>query len=282
MDATLPSLFVSHGSPMIALEPGVAGAFLARLGPAVDATFGRPRAIVAVSAHTLARAPVVLGASRHETIHDFGGFPRELYELRYDAPGEPAVAAEVGRLLQQAGLPATVAEAGGLDHGIWTAMRHVYPEADVPVVPLAFVPTQSPAQQFALGAALAPLRRQGVLVLGTGSITHNLRRLFGGVHGAPDAQAPEIEESRAFRAWMAERSAAGDWQALFDYRRQAPFAVDMHPSDEHLLPWYAAAGAGGAETAPVRLHASVTHGALGMDAYAFGPEGTALAQALAA
>ncbi|MEW6706487.1 MAG: class III extradiol ring-cleavage dioxygenase [Pseudomonadota bacterium] len=276
----LPSLFVSHGSPMIALQPGAAGAFLARLGPALDAAFGRPRAIVAVSAHTLARAPLVLGAARHEAVHDFGGFPAELYRLRYDAPGSPDVAGRVMQLLGAAGIGARHRDAGGLDHGIWTVLRHLYPDADVPVVPLAFAPSAPPAQQFALGAALAPLRSEGVLVLGTGSITHNLRRLFGGVHGTAEADAPEIGESAAFRRWFAERSMARDWPALFDYRAQAPHAVDMHPTDEHLLPWFAAAGAGGADAAPRRLHASVTLGALGMDAYAFGPDADRLGQAL--
>ncbi|MED5617780.1 dioxygenase family protein [Ideonella sp. BN130291] len=278
---TLPSLFVSHGSPMIALEPGLAGAFLARLGPAIDATFGRPRAIVAISAHTLARAPVALGAARHDTIHDFGGFPPALYALRYDAPGDPALAADVVQRLAEHGIAAQRSEAGGLDHGIWTALRYVYPEADVPIVPLAFVHSESPARQFALGAALAPLREQGVLVLGTGSITHNLRRLFGGVHGRPDADAPEIEESAAFRRWMAERSAARDWDALWDYRAKAPFAAEMHPTDEHLLPWFATAGSGGLQAQPVRLHDSVSFGALGMDTYAFGEPAAALAAALA-
>jgi 4,5-DOPA dioxygenase extradiol len=275
----LPSLFVSHGSPMIALEPGAAGAFLARLGPAIDAAFGRPRAIVAVSAHTVARAPLVLGAARHDTVHDFGGFPQALYALRYDAPGEPGLARDVAQRLSSAGIEAHHTDSGGLDHGIWTALRYVYPQADVPIVPLAFVPTWSPAQLFAMGAALAPLRSQGVLVLGTGSITHNLRRLFGGVHGRPQAEAPEAHDSAAFRSWFAERSAARDWPALWDYRAQAPYAVEMHPSDEHLLPWYVAAGAGGDAT-PLRVHDSVTFGALGMDAYAFGAEAPALAQAL--
>jgi 4,5-DOPA dioxygenase extradiol len=131
------------------------------------------------------------------------------------------------------------------------------------------VPSQGPAQQFALGEALQGLGREGVLVLGSGSITHNLRRLFR-AQGMPAVDAPEIAESAGFRGWMAERSAARDWDALFDYRAQAPHAVDMHPTDEHLLPWFVAAGAGGRGHAPVRLHESVTHGALGMDAYAFG------------
>ena len=274
----LPPIFVSHGSPMIALEPGAAGAFLQRLGPAIDATFGRPRAIVVLSAHSLARAPVLLAAQRHAAVYDFGNFDPKLYTLRYDAPGAPALAARVQALLAGAGIAAQTAPDGGLDHGIWTALRYLYPQADIPVLPLAWVPTLAPAAQFALGQALAPLGGEGVLVLGSGSITHNLGRVFAaGLHSA--AYQPEVTESAAFRGWIHERSAARDWDALFDYRAQAPHAQDMHPSDEHLLPWYIAAGAGGREHAPLRLHASVTHGALGMDAYAFGPA-AALWQAL--
>ena len=276
---TLPSVFVSHGSPMIALEPGAAGAFMQRLGPAIDATFGRPRAIVAISAHTAARAPVLLAAGRHQAVYDFGNFDPRLNKLRYDAPGAPNLAPRVAGLLQAAGLPVHVSGDSGLDHGIWTALRYVYPDADIAVLPLAFVPTQPPAQQFALGEALAPLRDEHVLVLGTGSITHNLRRVFaGGLNGPSDV--PEIPESAAFRGWMHERSTKRDWDALFDYRRQAPHAVDMHPSDEHLLPWFVAAGAGGRDAPAERLHESVTNGSLGMDVYAFGAEAPRLRAAL--
>jgi 4,5-DOPA dioxygenase extradiol len=280
MSSRLPSLFVSHGSPMIALEPGAAGAFLTTLGPAIDKTFGRPRAIVVASAHTTAREPVVLGARQHHAIYDFGDFDPRLNQMRYDAPGAPELAARVADLLQASGIAVHQVDQGGLDHGIWTALRYVYPEADIPVVPLAFVPTQSPAQQFALGAALSPLRGDGVLVLGTGSITHNLRRLFAGGLHAPSG-VPEIAESAAFREWMRARSEARDWAALADYRRRAPHAVDMHPTDEHLMPWFVAAGAGGTEASPRRLHDSVTHGLIGMDAYAFGEEAAALWKALA-
>ncbi len=276
---TLPSIFVSHGSPMIALEPGAAGAFLQRLGPAIDGAFGRPRAIVAISAHTAGREPVLLAAARHQAVHDFGGFDPKLFTLRYDAPGAPELAPRVAQALQAAGLSVQVTDEGGLDHGIWTALRYMYPAADIPVLPLAFVPSRSPAQQFALGEALAPLRREGVLVLGTGSITHNLRRVFANGLNAV-AEQPEIPESAAFRSWLLQRAQARQWDRLFDYREQAPHAVDMHPSDEHLLPWFVAAGAGGRDTAPARLHDSVTFGSLGMDAYAFGAEAQALRDAL--
>jgi 4,5-DOPA dioxygenase extradiol len=269
--ARLPAIFVSHGSPMTALEPGAAGAFMQALGPRIDAQFGRPRAILAISAHTAARAPVLLAAARHEAVYDFGGFDPRLHTLRYDAPGAPALAERVAALLGEAGVPVHVSPEGGLDHGNWTPLRYMYPDADIPVLPLAFVPTQSPAQQFALGAALAPLLGEGVLLLASGSITHNLQRVFSqGMRGPVDAA--EIPQSAAFRHWMLERSAARDWDALFDYRARAPHALDMHPTDEHLLPWYVAAGAGGTEYAPLRLHDSITYGSLGMDAYAFGPQ----------
>ena len=276
----LPPIFLSHGSPMMALEPRQAGAFMQRLGPVIDATFGRPRAIVALSAHSLARQPALLVAAHHAAVYDFGGFDPKLYTLRYDAPGAPELAARVRELLADAGIGAQTVDQGGLDHGIWTPLRYAWPAADIPVLPLAWVPSQSPAEQFALGQALAPLAHEGVLVLGSGSITHNLRRVFAGGLNVP-AEQPEIAESAAFRHWMQARSMARDWPALFDYRAQAPHAVDMHPSDEHLLPWYHAAGAGGRAHAPLRLHDSITYGALGMDAYAFGPSAPVLAAALA-
>jgi 4,5-DOPA dioxygenase extradiol len=269
MSKHLPPLFISHGSPMIALEPGAAGAFLQRLGPAIDAAFGRPKAIIMLSAHTLAREPVALAAARHEAVYDFGNFDQRLFALRYDAPGAPELADRVATLAKARSLPQ-----GGLDHGIWTALMYLYPQADVPVLPLAWSPRESPAALFAFGQSLAPLADEGVLIIGSGSITHNLRRVFE--NGMHNAGQPEIAESKDFRAWMRERSAARDWDSLLDYRRLAPHAVDMHPSDEHLLPWYIAAGVGGREAAPLRLHESVTFGALGMDTYAFGPQAAAL------
>ena len=279
MNTLLPTLYLSHGSPMTALEPGAAGAFLQRLGPAIDARFGRPRAVLAISAHTLVREPVLLAAPRHAAVYDFGGFPDALYQLRYDAPGAPALAGRVQDLLAGAGVPVHRVDDGGLDHGIWTPLRYMYPDADVPVLPLGFVPTWTPQRLQAFGQALAPLAAEGVLIVGTGSITHNLRMVFGS-GGRPPVDAPEVASSAAFRAWVAERAAAADWTALNDYRRQAPHAALMHPTDEHWLPWYAAGGAAGAAAGGTRLHDSVTYGCLGMDAYAFGPQGPALRDAV--
>jgi len=277
--APLAPIFLSHGSPMTALEPGEVGPFWQRLGAAFDAG-SRPRAILAVSAHSLAREPLLMAAAQHETVHDFGGFPEPLYRLRYDAPGAPDLAQQVAGLIRGAGLPVHVTDDGGLDHGIWAPLRFIWPEADIPVLPLAFPPDWSPSRLMALGRALAPLAQQGVLVYGSGSLTHNLRLLFG-VAQRPALDAPEMPQSAAFRTWFAERGAAADWAALADYRRQAPHAVLMHPTDEHLLPLYVAAGAAGASPQAVRLHGSLTYGCLGMDAYAFGDAAPALAQRVA-
>jgi 4,5-DOPA dioxygenase extradiol len=277
--ASFPPLFLSHGSPMTALEPREAGAFMQQLGQRLDALYGRPRALLIVSAHSTARLPLLLAGPHHHALYDFGGFDARLNTLRYDAAGAPALADEVQALALAAGAPIARVDDGGLDHGAWTPLRYVYPDADVPVLPLAFVPSQSPAQQFALGELLRPLADDGVLIIGSGSLTHNLHLVFGG--GRPPAiDAPEIAASRAFRHWLVERSAARDWDALLDYRRQAPHGVDMHPTDEHLLPWFVAAGAGGREAPPRRIHASLTFGSLAMDAYAFGPQAVGLVAAL--
>jgi 4,5-DOPA dioxygenase extradiol len=280
---TFAPLFLSHGSPMTALEPREAGAFMQHLGQVITAQHGKPRAILAISAHSLTREPVLLAAPRHEAIYDFGGFDPRLNEIRYDAPGAPDLATRVEGLLKQAGLPVHRVNEGGLDHGIWTPLRFMWPEADVPVLPLAWPPNWSPAKLYDLGLALAPLAEEGVLIVGSGSITHNLRRVFasGGLH-PPDS--PPSPESTAFRNWFVAHSAAADWPGLFDYRSQAPHAALMHPTDEHLLPFYVAAGAGAGvnNKAPAaRIHESLVFGDLGMDAYAFGPAAAALQAALA-
>lgn len=284
--SALPALFLSHGSPMIALEPGEAGLFMQRLGVAIRAQWGAPRAIVIVSPHTATPTPFVLGGAHHDTVHDFGGFPPALYEVVYDAAGEPDLAREVARRLQQAQVAATWTPHSGLDHGIWTTLMHLFPAADalnVPVVPLSLTPQASPEQMLAMGRALRGLREEGVLLIGSGSLTHNLRRFF---QNPTPTDAPEEPDCAAFRTWVEERTRLGDWPALLAYRTQAPHAVAMHPTDEHWLPFYFAAGAGcesdatvdaATPTTALRLHASVTHGHLAMDAYGFGQAAAKLA-----
>ena len=256
----LPSLYVSHGSPMTALQPGATGTRLAELAQAMP----RPTAIVIASAHWLAHSPLVGGAAQPETIHDFSGFPRELYALDYPAPGAPALAAQVAGLLDQAGLAPRIDPQRGLDHGAWVPLRLLYPAADIPVVPVSIQPELGPSHQYALGRALAPLREQGVLLIGSGSITHNLHDFRAG-YGA-EREAPYV---RPFIGWIEQKLAAGDVDALLDYRHQAPFAQRAHPTDEHLLPLFFALGAAGDGARAQRIDAGIDLGFLAMDIYRF-------------
>lgn len=258
--STLPSLYVSHGSPMTALQPGATGERL----EALAARLPRPEAIVVASAHWLAHAPQIGGSASPETIHDFHGFPPALYRLHYPAPGAPAIAAKVATLLEQAGLAPRIDPQRGLDHGIWVPLRLLYPQADIPVIPLSIQPRLGPAHQYAVGHALAPLRDDGVLVIGSGSITHNLHDFGSGYDAANEA--PYV---RPFTGWIEQRLAAGDLDALLDYRRQAPFAERAHPTDEHLLPLFVALGAAGERARAQRIDAGIDLGFLAMDIYRF-------------
>ena len=276
MAARLPPVFLSHGSPLTALGGDPASAFWHELGAAPALRDAPPPAIVALSAHTRAAQVQVLAADRHQAVHDFSGFPSALYALRYDCAGAPGLARRVAALLSESGVVATLSDAGGLDHGIWVPLRSIRPGADLPVLPIAFPAHWTPRQLFALGTALRPLVDEGHWIVATGAITHNLRLGLP----RPGVEEAELPECAAFRAWFAERAAARDWAALWDYRRRAPYAEFMHPTDEHLLPWFIAAGAGGPCDFGVRIHASIEGSHLGMDAYAFGPQARCLADAL--
>ncbi|CAN7371566.1 dioxygenase family protein [Massilia sp. LjRoot122] len=257
----LPTIFLSHGSPMLALRDSPARRFLQDLG----SSLGRPRAIVAVSAHwETMGAPGVSLASRPETIHDFGGFPRALFEMRYPAPGAPEAAERAAGLLEAAGIRVGRNAQRGLDHGTWVPLALMYPDADIPVAQLSVVRGADPAEHERIGRALTALRGEGVLVVGSGSLTHNLHEFRG-----QDLDAPAPHWVDEFAQWMKARLEANDRTALLDYRRGAPFASQNHPTEEHLLPLFVAMGAAGADARARLLHASVEHGILAMDAYAF-------------
>jgi 4,5-DOPA dioxygenase extradiol len=255
----LPSLFLSHGAPMLALTPSPARDFLAGLG----ATLPRPAAIVIASAHWESEGPAVNAVAENATIHDFYGFPPALYALRYPAPGSAAVAERVAGLLALAGLGCEVDHARGLDHGAWVPLMLMYPAHDIPVVELSVQGWQGPHHHLLVGEALAPLRAEGVLVIGSGAFTHDLRRMRRGA----EATDPDVA---AFAEWMWSTLAAGRVEDLLDYRRRAPFGAAQHPTEEHLLPLFVAMGAGGTDAPVRRLHASTEHGVLRMDAFAFG------------
>ena len=252
---SMPTIFVSHGSPTLILGESPARDFLASLGQVLP----RPKAIVAVSAHWDTDVPAVSLAHRPETIHDFYGFPEALYRLRYAAPGAPELAERVAKLTG-----AAHDTHRGLDHGAWVPAMLGWPEADIPIFQLSVQPEQSPAHHIALGRKLSALREEDILVMGSGSATHNLRALVrGGEASEPEPWAQEFDD------WLAEAVEKGDEAALADYRAQAPNAIDAHPTDEHFLPLHVAYGAAGKGARGRALHRSFTLGNLSMASYAF-------------
>lgn len=262
---TMPALFISHGSPMLAIQDSPARRFLLELGKSLP----RPEAIVVFSAHwESAGGPAVSFAEHPDTIHDFGGFPPALFEIEYPAPGHPELAGKLAGLLERAGHAVRRSPARGLDHGAWVPLRLMYPEADIPVVQVSILRGGTPAEHEALGRALSELRDQRVLVIGSGSLTHNLHEFRGqGIDAPVQAWAAE------FTAWMHDRLNGpldeDRRRALLGYRRSAPHAERNHPTDEHLLPLFAAMGAAGEHARGERLHGSVEYGVLAMDVYAF-------------
>lgn len=256
---SLPSLFLSHGSPMMALEDSPTARFLDQLGTSLP----KPRAVVVASAHFMARSPTLTSNLAPETIHDFGGFPKPLYELQYPARGAPELAQEIATHLVAAGFEAEVDEHTGIDHGTWVPLRRMYPQADVPVVALSVNPAQSAAWHYRLGLALAPLRAQGVLVIGSGGYSHNLRELDW-----RNADAPIYPWVEVFTEAMSQKLLACDLQGALDWTA-LPEARRNHPTTEHLYPLYIALGAGGEAARATRLHHAVQMGGMAMDAFAF-------------
>jgi 4,5-DOPA dioxygenase extradiol len=262
MSATLPVVFVSHGSPMAAIEPGAAGA----AWQSIARTLEKPRAVLVASAHWETQQPMLTGSPKPPTIHDFGGFPKPLYAIRYPAPGAPDVAAEAVALLERAGIAAGVDGSRGLDHGAWVPLLHMFPDAAVPVVELSVQPSRGPAHHVAVGRALAPLARDGVLIVGSGHATHNLRDWMQ--HLRRPGALPYVKQ---FADWLAERLDANDDDALIAWRERGPEAMRAHPTDEHFLPLLVAYGAAGEHPRVRRVHRDVVDGALAMDAYTFAP-----------
>ncbi|HWM48972.1 MAG TPA: class III extradiol ring-cleavage dioxygenase [Xanthobacteraceae bacterium] len=256
-----PTLFISHGSPMLAIEPSPAREFLIDYGRQL----ARPRAIVIASAHFGTSRPAVVGDAKPGMIYDFGGFPDALREIVYPAPGDPVVAMKVAGLLEAAGFAPAVVAQRGFDHGAWVPLSLMFPDADVPVVQLALQPRLGPAHHVALGRAIASLKTEDILVIGSGSASHNLQAfwLSRGDDGAP----PEWVQQ--FDGWVRERVQAGDVDALVAYRDRAPFARDNHPSEEHFLPLHVAIGAAGEGARGELIHSSHANGVLSMDAYVF-------------
>ncbi len=256
-NGVLPSVFVAHGSPLLALEGGDWGRAISDLGRQLPPL----RAILVCSAHWEAPGPFRLSSAQQPGVmHDFGGFPEALYHLDYPAPGSPTLAAEAAGLLMEAGLEAVLDDKRPLDHGAWVPLRYLAPRAAIPVVQLSLPLARTPSLLLKAGRALAPLRKRGVLTLGSGGIVHNLRRLDWGGTSAPQPWA------LAFDGWVRERLEAKDQAALMNWI-VAPGAAESVPTSEHLDPLFFARGAadGSAET----IFEGWQLGSLGLTSYRF-------------
>jgi 4,5-DOPA dioxygenase extradiol len=268
----LPSLFVSHGAPTFAIEPAQAGPKLRELGRQLP----RPQAVLVLSPHWMTAGVRVGFSPAPETVHDFGGFPAELYGIRYPAPGAPEVAARALQLLQAGGWTAAADEQRGLDHGAWVPVRHLFPHADVPVLQVSMPRDLTPEGAVRLGRTLAPLADEGVLIVGSGSITHNLYEFRQEL----DAQAASY--AGEFVDWARAAVQGHDEQALVGYLERAPHARRAHPTAEHYLPLPFAFGAADPQGPVQVIDGGMTYGVLAMDAYLFGAALPALASGLQA
>jgi len=257
MSTRFPSLFLSHGGPSVLIDGSPAPAAWRNWA----ASHPVPRAVVMLSAHRPALAATVSSFDTWRTVHDFRGFPAELYQLSYPAPGDATLAEQLRARLAAAGIAVEADHRDGLDHGAWVPLLAMYPEHQVPVVALSVLPRADAAAHYALGQALAGLGDEGILVIGSGSLTHNLYEVMWN-----DSEVPGWVSE--FRDWMLARLAEGDLAALLDWQALAPYAAENHPSDEHLLPLFFALGAGG--TASTLFHGGVEHRSVAMDALAFG------------
>ena len=258
----LPSIFVSHGAPTLPIEPGVAAReFLAGLGMQYpDIT-----AILCISAHWNTQKPSVNAVMHPATIHDFSGFPSELYDMQYPAPGSPDLAQQVAGLIAAAGIPCDTDTRRGFDHGAWVPLMLMYPDARFPVVQLCIQGHLDPARHLALGNAIAPLRTRGVLVIGSGGAVHPL----GDPAVALGEGMPTDAWAVAFNNWLNHAVTAGDRESLVHYRERAPSAIHAQPYPDHFMPLFVALGAAGPAAKGTIIHQSWYWGNLGMGAYEF-------------
>ena len=257
--AKAPVFFISHGAPTFAVEPGVLGPRLKALGAQLEGI----KAVLVVSPHWQTRGVRVMATAQPETVHDFGGFPSILYTLQYPAKGHPALAQSAAELLQAAGLEASLVDGQGLDHGAWVPMMHLQPDARIPVFQVSMPLDLDTRSAVELGRALAPLRSQGVLILASGSMTHNLGEF------RRSATAPE-SYVREFADWVNTAVQARSISSVIQYRTEAPHAQRAHPSEEHFLPLLVALGAAAEDDVLQTIDGGVTHGVLSMDSFVWG------------
>ncbi len=264
MNNRLPSLFISHGAPDLPLQACPARDFLQQLGSQISASQATlPQAILMLSPHWMTSVPTISTAPKMSAMHDFGGFPSALYQLRYEPPGSPALVQLVASHLSAAQIKFATDPSRGLDHGAWVPLFLMYPTAEIPVVQLSLPAHWQPRQLYDMGQALGGLRSQGILIIGSGSATHNLGAFGHTLAAEPPDWVVE------FDGWLGSAIARNQREDLFDYRQQAPSAAKNHPSEEHLMPLFFAMGASNSDSTGIQLHSSYTYGAFSMAAYAF-------------
>ncbi len=225
MAQVLPAIFFGHGNPLNAVLENRYTAAWRQIGTEVS----RPKAILSISAHWFVPGTGVTISTSPRTIHDFGGFPQELYQVQYPAPGDPALARRVQNMLKP--LPVGFDDSWGLDHGTWSVLRHVYPNADVPVVQLSIDEAQPASVHFEIGRKLAPLRAEGILIVGSGNLVHNLHAYAWGRH-MPDPYDWAIRFEEEAKQMMI----AGEYKPLIDYESLGPEAMLSIPTPDHYLP----------------------------------------------
>lgn len=257
-----PTLFISHGAPNLVLRECPAREFLSRFGRKL----GRPQAILIASAHFDMKMPSFSADETPGMLYDFNGFEDELYKQVYSAPGLPQLATIAANLVEQSGFPAQEIVGRGFDHGVFVPLSLMYPEADIPVVQMAIQADQGAGHHIALGRALAPLRKHGVLIIGSGSLTHNLDEVYD---DGRDFDAPALDWVQDFDDWVLLKAEAGAIDDIADYRMLAPHALENHPTEEHFLPLAFAFGAAGEGAKGRRVHSSIQRGVMAMDAYVF-------------
>jgi 4,5-DOPA dioxygenase extradiol len=253
-NSVMPVVFVSHGSPMTALDQGPYAKALAAFGMTVD-----PKAIVVISAHWQEPGIRIASGSKPELIYDFGGFPQELYALRYNAPGSPELAAAVKVDLERAGMVVSLDEKRGWDHGVWVPLRLMFPDARIPVVAVSLPYGESPEKLYGVGKAIGALRMRGVLIMGSGGIVHNLRLMnWAQKDAVVDGWAVEFER------WVLDTIEQGDLPKLFAFERLAPHAKKAVPTPEHFVPLFPVLGAAGEAVRLTPIFEGVEYGNMSM------------------
>ncbi len=255
------NLFLPHGAPTFALDCGAAGAAISK----VAREFKTPRAVLCISPHWETRIPTVGTAVQLETIYDFYGFDDRLYKIKYPATGCPELAGEVRKSFKIKGLECLEDPTRGLDHGAWIPLRQLYPDANVPVVPISLPERARPEQAYKIGEALAEFADQGILILASGNLTHNLGdygqiKMLGG-------KTPTYVQ--AFADWLNEMLCKGDVDSLINYRSISKEAIRAHPSEEHLMPLFVAMGAAGKGAKAKAFYRGISDYVLAMDGYVF-------------